>query len=267
MALVGNRILDINSPDIVELSLDSTSKGNQSKFYNKGTHEYIKGAFHYQGKYWKDALVERLAWRLSTMTDTLGVKIMRQDVISFDNGVLGCVSKDFTYYHNIEWLSIYRLLNGQVSSRTGESNKIFRKLVGTTNKLIHIDITDYLIVMIVFDCLLGNEDRHYNNFGVGINTEDNMYCIAPLFDFGLGLFEHDLKYSNLDLDEAILRMQGRPFNENLLQPIKMLCSVPEWKVKVARVMEGIKLPHKGLFPSDIGYEYMDFQIQQIRRLL
>ena len=49
------------------------------------------------------------------------------------------------------------------------------------------------------------------NFGVlydGIGYE-----IAPLFDFGLGLFEHDVFYKELPLEQCIQKMTKKPFHD------------------------------------------------------
>ena len=60
------------------------------------------------------------------------------------------------------------------------------------HRFCNVNYTDYLIVMAIIDFLIGNEDRHLNNFGV--LTDDSTYRLLPLFDFGLGLFEHDRRY-------------------------------------------------------------------------
>ena len=121
-----------------------------------------------------------------------------------------------------------------------------------------------MAVMIVFDFLLGNEDRHYNNFGVLFREGE--FKVAPLFDFGLGLFEHDKKYSNLDLDNAILKMDGKPFNKSLLQPVEMLIH-SGYADYVKQIIFGINIPERSLFPSELGMEYFEYALRTIREMI
>ena len=66
--------------------------------------------------------------------------------------------------------------------------------------------------MSILDFLVGNEDRHLNNFGVLFNGKD--YKLAPLFDFGLGLFEHDRRYESEPFRECLQLMESKPFHRN-----------------------------------------------------
>lgn len=279
--LLGNEIIDISKDSIIEISLGSSSKGNQRKFYDNETHSYIKEAFYYQGKFWKDAYVEHLAWRLSTMTDTLGIKIVKQDVVRLDvsrtsydrnygDGIrYGCKSPDFLYYDypEHEWMSAARAFRVYPSYYFGKSFKVFSELKSLYQSECNIDITDYLVVMILFDYLLGNEDRHYNNFGVLRNCKTGKFMAAPLFDFGLGLFEHDLRYQNKSLFEAMAMMEGKPFDSDLEKPVQMLCNNTITKKKVETVFEGIHDINKELFPNELAYRYYEEAVESIKEML
>ena len=256
-------VIDIDCESIIKLDLFSTSKGNQTKYYDTINHNYIKEQFYYQGRYWEDYKVEHISSVLSNMTDTLDVSIVKQEVVKLSNGLYACMSYDFSYDTGYQWISINRLLNGMVPDR-GNSDKVFYRLCKTINRECNIDITNYLIIMIIFDFLLGNEDRHYNNFGVLFYNRE--FKIAPLFDFGLGLFEHDRKYENADLDNAILRMDGKPFNRVLLQPIEMLIR-NGFGSYVNQVVSKIIVPDKLLFPSDLGYDYFQSALKTVKELV
>lgn len=267
--LLGNRVVNLQSDNFIELSLYSSSKGNQKKYYNKDTGEYLKDSFYYQGLYWKDSYVEHLSWRLSTMADTLGVYILKQEVVTikdYDGSTrLGCVSKDFSNNGQLEWIPMYRLLSGDgVIYPPGASYRIFKFLISYVKEECNIDITNYLIVMIVFDYLLCNIDRHYNNFGILLGPTG--YQVAPLFDFGLGLFEHDRMFLNKGLQFAIQHSIGKPFNEDLSQPIKMLIA-SGYVDKVNQVIHGICIPSKELFPSNLAYEYFCYALNDVRCML
>lgn len=271
--LIEMESIELDNPDIIALTLESTSKGNQRKFYNKRTHEYIKEAFYYQGRYWKDSYVEHLAWELASMTDTLGVSIVKQDVVylrgkaEYENTRLGCVSRDFLFYadRECEWMSCQRVLKNIPGRDLGKSFKVYTTLKDQFREECNVDITNYLVVMIVFDYLLGNEDRHYNNFGI-LRYMDMTFGIAPLFDFGLGLFEHDVKYSGKTLNEAVRLIEAKPFSTDLRKPVQMLCNLNAEKKLVARICEGIRVPDRVLFPSELAYEYFSEALDELRRL-
>ncbi len=259
--LLGNNYLDLDRDGIIEVNAGTTSKGNQQKFYDTINKSYIKLAFRYQDKEWKDYMVEHLSWRLSTMTDTLGIQIIKQDIVNTKMGY-ACVSKDFTN-GDYEFVSIYKLMRGHVPWKEhGKSFRIYNTLVKFVNDNCNIDITDYLVVMIIFDCLLLNEDRHYNNFGVLFNGE---FKVAPLFDFGLGLFEHDKMYNNCDLQKALSLCTVKPFDRNPFKPVEMLLNIGLID-KVTKVVAGIRVPSKVLFPNELGYEYFNFALERLREL-
>lgn len=266
MKLVGNELINLNDSSIVLLENKSTSKGNQNKYYDLNNHLYIKEQFFYQGVYWKDSYVEYIVSRLSKMTDTLGIKIVHQKVVTLSNGKLACVSKDFCYNTDYEWISLGRLLNKLPIKELGKSYKVFTTLVNLVKDKCNIDITDYLIVMIVFDYLIGNEDRHYNNIGVLRNQVTGEFSIAPLFDFGLGLFEHDLRYRGKQLNNAILLMEGKPFHNDLSKPVSMLLNTCH-RDKVVRIIKGIRILHKDLYPNELGYEYYVKALSNIKELI
>lgn len=265
--LLGNTTIDLNDADIIRLDLNSQSKGNQIKYYNQRTHQYIKEQFYYQGMLWKDSYVEHLSYRLAQMTDTLGVDVIKQDVVTLSNGRMACVSDDFTYGKNVEWISIYRLLNGAIPKSDKGAFKVFNELVNKVSNYVNRDdFLDYLVVMIIFDYLLGNEDRHYNNFGLLRDCGTCEYFISPLFDFGLGLFEHDLRYVDKDLTSVVRIMEGKPFSSDLSKPVQMLLNIG-LKDKVSRVVNGIKVPNRNIFPSELGYNYFCYAISNLREML
>lgn len=261
MSLLGNQYIDLTAPNIEELSLSSSSKGNQKKFYDHESHSYIKLAFEYQGRTWRDYMVEHLAWRISTMCDTLGITVVKQDVVDTSLGY-GCMSKDFSYNSNNEWVSADRLFGSKCPARDiGKSYKVYSILKSMYKKKCDIDIENYFVVMIIMDCLLLNEDRHYNNFGAFYSN--GVYSVAPLFDFGLGLFEHDKCYDGLSMMESRAIAKCKPFDENCRKAVDMLFNIG-LSNKVAQFIEGIRVPSKLLFPSEKAYEYFGDTIDWMR---
>lgn len=54
-------------------------------------------------------------------------------------------------------------------------------------------LKEELVRMLVFDCLMGNNDRHFYNWGIIINTQRDIKqpVFAPLYDSARGLFWND----------------------------------------------------------------------------
>ena len=76
--------------------------------------------------------------------------------------------------------------------------------------------------MLVFDALIYNEDRHFSNFGVLMNSRTCKFIgAAPVFDNGISLFNYALHddYFNLqDYSKTRLSYYGIPF-ENICSQV------------------------------------------------
>ena len=66
---------------IDKLDICISSKGNQRKWFNRETQEYIKEQLIYQGVCWSDYKVERLSYELSKKLDTLDIEILEQRIV------------------------------------------------------------------------------------------------------------------------------------------------------------------------------------------
>ena len=65
-----------------------------------------------------------------------------------------------------------------------------------------------MLNLAILDCLVGNCDRHTRNFGVFFNSSKGEFSIAPVFDSGMGLFEHDY-YRDKYSEEYLIKMLGK----------------------------------------------------------
>lgn len=64
------------------------------------------------------------------------------------------------------------------------------------------DYYDEFVDMLIFDALIYNEDRHFGNFGLIVDSKTNRPCaFAPIFDNGLSLF-------NYATDEKLADIEG-----------------------------------------------------------
>lgn len=189
--------------DMVELQLLSTSKGNQKKWYDSKKDIYVKSQFFYQGKYWKEYLVEVISAEIGRQLPDRCVEVLAQRecrIVDAVKTVYGVYSDNFA--EGLQYVSFNRILAGRglCFDEGADIGTRWRFVLQTVEEVCKLDYTDYLITMVLMDYLIGNEDRHLNNFGV--LYRDNAFFLPPLFDFGIGLFEHDLKYEHVPFREC-----------------------------------------------------------------
>ena len=74
--------------------------------------------------------------------------------------------------------------------------------------------------MLIFDCLIYNEDRHFGNFGLMVDNHTNQPVrFAPVFDHGVSLFNYGMPDDFADL-EAYARTRSSAYGihfENIAQ--------------------------------------------------
>lgn len=152
-------------------------------------------------------------------------------ILLLDDGrQLNCViSKDFNFdAPDSVYISFSRILRvAEIEyPSTAFIGRQFDFIIDVLRQYASLNFEQYLVSMILLDVLTGNEDRHLNNFG--ILKRDSSFHFAPLFDFGLGLFEHDRRYDRYKdctdgaLVDAIAHMECKPFNTNLISNLKWL---------------------------------------------
>lgn len=220
-----NKIRIVDTFKLVSMQTNSSSKGNQRKWLSPLTNEIIKEQFYYQERYWRDDLVEVIASTLAQQMNLYNVKVVVQKPCIVRDGkkeTFGVISTDFTNTCG-KFVSINHLIKsieGDMTDTKDIETRWFLVLNGL-QKVTGLDLTNYLIVTSILDYLVGNEDRHLNNLGVTI--KDNEFQVAPLFDFGLGLFEHDEQYLHRPFRECLALMQCKPFatdNQNVIDFIR-----------------------------------------------
>lgn len=215
---MNREIVTFKEKDLTSLQTDSTSKGNQQKWYNKKTDCYIKAQFYYQDKYWRDDLVEILGSSIGEQLnlENKAVSVLHQNPCNIertDRTLHGVFSKNFCR-EGERFLSFQRILmlnSLDYPYLAGIADK-WNFVIDTMRQYCNVDYTDYLITMTIIDFLIGNEDRHLNNFGV--LTDEKSYRLHPLFDFGLGLFEHDRRYEGKSFKSCLKMMECKPFHRN-----------------------------------------------------
>lgn len=210
----GRELRKFHTSEMESLQLVSTSKGNQRKWiaHTQNTTLWVKEQFEYQGRLWKDYLVEVIASKIAKQINLNGVSVVDQEECKIINDDTGCItygSYSPGFCKNNYFVSYERILknSGNEFRFSWSMEQRWYSILDTMKKITGHDFTNYFIVMSLLDYLVGNEDRHFNNFGMMSD-----FTMAPLFDFGLGLFEHDLRYEGLSFRECLDKMESKPFD-------------------------------------------------------
>lgn len=201
-----------NTINLIALQTVSTSKGNQRKWFDDKEQLYVKEQFYFQGKYWRDDLVEVIATEIARFLPSCGIEVVEQklcDIVDAGRITKGVFSHNFLH-GNEKLITLQRVLESKyVNYKVTDSVKDnWQFLLENIKQYTGLDYTEYFIVMTILDYLVGNEDRHLNNIAFLLDDE---FKQAPLFDFGLGLFEHDRRYEELSFRECLIKMQSKPF--------------------------------------------------------
>ncbi|CCL55240.1 hypothetical protein [Clostridioides difficile] len=88
--------------------------------------------------------------------------------------------------------------------------------------------------MLIFDFIVNNIDRHYNNFGYIKNIKTNKVRFAPIFDNGLSL------YSMLDI-ETLKTLKTKPFNKKKYDKAKPFMNKHYSQIKLIKELPQINL--------------------------
>lgn len=212
----------------------STSKGNQEKYVNTSDNMYIKACFEYDGKIWRDDLVEVVATSLCTYLD---IPVVSQGLCTICKDSInktGSYSLNFLRDEErlIHYAEMIELVTGNF---TLDQRKTLKKRYGNslqdrfnymlyiyTHFLDEMTARQYLENMQLVDALLLNEDRHENNYGVIYNEELDTYRLEVLYDFGLSLFEHDRMYTNTTYTDAIKKVRLKNISVNPKKVLEFL---------------------------------------------
>lgn len=208
--------------DCESISIHTSSKGNQKKWKTLDGRLYIKEPFYYMGIEWKDYMVERVASQYAALcTLPSYITVVKQGLCRID-GKLASYSEAFddgdSYF--VSFLRVSPEFEHTGFPKRASYLERFKILVEYYTKIVGEYAAGYLPVMTLLDVIVGNEDRHLNNFGYLMTTGG--LVPAPLFDFGLGLFEHDPMYNELYFPKAIKKVRLKPVGWNVDQAIDCL---------------------------------------------
>lgn len=193
---------------------ESSSKGNQLKFYNNGI--WIKLDNH---NCFEGLAEEFVSMFEQCIIDFPSVQYKSERFEYRDNIYTGCYSYSMYDDSSISFISLRKLfrannisLNIFIKSEKVEDNII--NVVNTVHSLTGLDISQYLFKLLFLDALIINEDRHYMN--LGIVTNGKSYGVAQCFDNGASLFCTNWTYKqrkSLEENIAFASSVARPFSK------------------------------------------------------
>lgn len=196
--------------DINLSSPDSTSIGNLKKRWTiiNGYRALIKGG---SNPFRQEPINEVVA---SKIMDHLNISHVEYTLI-YDKGYPYSICNDFVD-DNHELITAYQI---QKTTKRYNDESVYQHMVRCLRQLGYKDASKELNKMIVIDYLIGNEDRHLNNFGFLRDVRTlKIVSISPIFDSGSS-FGFD------KINEEILPFDGmicKPFKSTHLEELKLI---------------------------------------------
>ena len=213
--------MDLNTRDLNSIGLSQTSKGVLLKWTSENNY-YKSGALHY-GIFNKiQPIVECICSAIRVSLGFNGVNYKLELIKSKGSedfepqDILCCVSENFLKPDEtlITFAKHYKSYKGTLT---------YEKLITDFNQF-----EEEINQTLIFDFIVNNIDRHFNNFGYIVNS-DIKYC--PIFDNGLSL------YSDLNIDELkninknpYLNKRydkSKPFAQKHMSQIKLIKKLPK----------------------------------------
>lgn len=254
--------------DIIDVR--SSTDGFQPKFHSADGKYFMKAQAVIGGTVMNDWMVEIIASEFCRM---LGIPYILQHAcdIVYNGQIWKGVYSDNFEKEGYTFISFERLLNMRMeTSKTDEFNRMstVEKLrwcagrISTYADLEYDKCEEYMLNLAVLDCLVGNCDRHTKNFGVFFNSREGKFSIAPVFDSGMGLFEHDYYRDNYNSYESAMgNVYVSPYGEDPFEMIDILAET--FNLKKYR-FEALCMPEQ--LPNKYSKEYLTNMFGKVKGL-
>ena len=192
----------------------SNTKGSRNKRIIIDKKYGTNGFFKYEKYECSEACSEKLAYEIAKVLKMESAKI---EFAKDENGTLGIISYIFIN-DNITHTDAKDFFNASQFDRknfcTIKSIKQFLDLFGK-------DEFKKFVGIMIFDALIGEQDRHEENWG--LIKENNIYRLSPLYDSSCNLLRDFKKQENaekiyngiIDFNKFILRSQTCIYKDNL----------------------------------------------------
>lgn len=193
---------------------ESSSKGNQRKFYKDGYWIKLDHERCYEG------LAEEFTSKIESLIIDYPYVDYKSEVFSLDGeSFIGCYSYNMYKNVNISFISLRRLFRSNniqldIFIKDEDTAVNIKNVVNAVLKLTGVDISGYIFRALLLDALIINEDRHFMNLGV--RTDGRVFSEPEVFDNGSSLFCTNWTYRKTKtFEENIQRAKNvaRPFSK------------------------------------------------------
>lgn len=229
---------------------ETSSKGNQEKWFDKETNKWYKlDQFGYEAL--TETIISKLLEKSNIESDTpfsfARYEMERLNVHGRDR--TGCSSENFLK-DGQSIITLSHLFSRQLGTslkdkleRLSSDKKRIQYLAEATADYTGLkEFPQYLTLLFEVDALFLNDDRHLNNIAVIEKNGKYKYC--PVFDNGAGLLSN-VQFSPMDIDPKglIKEVVARPFNTSFTR-----------QINTARALYGKQLKTPQLTRNDIMAE-------------
>lgn len=204
------------------ITICSTSKGAQPKYKKDGF--YIK-----QDMQGYEGLSEIIAYRLMKNTNLSNYRHAEYYPL-ISNGIYGCKSPDFA--NGLAEVTLYRALTQYFSTDLEGIVKYYTEkydyyrftyyefILDSIDSILKYDAATFLSLLLEFDRLIMNDDRHFNNI-LFLQNSDSWEPIA--FDYGAA-FCSDLTRFPISTNpiEELDSILAKPFKENFDDQVRLV---------------------------------------------
>ena len=197
---------------------ETSSKGNQEKWYDAGTNNWYKlDRFGYEAL--AETVISRLLERSNIERDTpfIFLRYRMETLRVHGRERTGCVSPNFLK----EVQSIITLnhllsrclgmpLRDKLARLPSDRRRIAYLTEATADCTGLTDFPRYLTLLFEVDALFCNDGRHLNN--IAVLQKNGAYSYCPIFDNGAGLlFNTQLSHMDIEPDALTAALVARPF--------------------------------------------------------
>lgn len=220
---LGTRIY-VTSKDRVLSS--TSSKGNQIKWYCNG--KWIKADdLGYEG--FAESVASRLLHK-SNISDYVEYKCVQISETDTDKEYTGCISENFLESGE-SLITLYRLftsygINLDLAMQPLSTEERIEYVVKKVEEFTGLSkFREWLGLLLEFDAVILNEDRHLHN--IGVVKGENGYRLMPVFDNGAGLLSDTTRDYRLgaSVSNYINKVRAKPFNTKFSKQVKAAQSV------------------------------------------
>lgn len=217
--------------ETTKVVIDSSSKGNQRKFYNNGI--WIK----LDNDKCSEGLAEDFVSKLcACIYDFPYVQYESSQFEYRDEVYNGCYSRNMYNRQDIIFVSFRNLLKQwgiqqNIFFRDESVEVNIKNVLELVYSRLELNLLDYFRRLLMLDCLIINEDRHIMNIGVCYCKSDGKYYDAPCFDNGSSLFCTNWTYKkrktleeNIDFARSVARPFSKFYDKNLQALLSLGCS-------------------------------------------